>query len=45
MKNVDNQMKMVLIYPLISYKDEIFIKDHYEEESKKFEKEIEETKA
>lgn len=40
-----NKMKMVLIYPLISYKDEIFINDHVDEETKNFKKEIEEKKA
>ena len=45
LKKPENNMKMVLIYPLLSYKDEIFIENHYEEEERKFKKEIEEKKA
>lgn len=37
----DNKMNLLLIYPLISYKDDFFIQEHFDEEERKFKKEIE----
>ena len=45
LKKEDNKMNMLLIYPLLSYKDDFFIQDHFDEEEKKFKKEIEAEKA
>lgn len=36
---------MVLIYPLITHRIEFFMKSNFDEEEKKFKKEIDETKA
>ena len=36
---------MVLIYPLVSYQDDFWIYDNYDEEEKNFKKEIEDKKA
>ena len=38
-------MNMLLIYPLLSYKDDFFIQDHFDEEERKFKKEIEAERA